>query len=82
MTELWCTGTLLQQVKIWVPDLANFSKTAEQKQTPLILFVARLEIRIISKNEPDRYILRGVIAIKRYRTNDQKSEVTAIQSQN
>ena len=67
-TELWCTGTLLQQVKIGVPDLANFSKTAEQKQTPLILFVARLEIRIILKNEPNWCTLEVVIAKTRYRT--------------
>ena len=40
----------------------NFSKTAEQKQTPLVPFVALLEIRIILKNEPNRCTLQGVIA--------------------
>ena len=48
--------------------LANFSKTAEQKTTPLIQFEALLEIRIL-KNVPNRCILRGVIAKIRYRTN-------------
>ena len=49
-------------------SLANFSKTAEQKQTPLIQFVALLEIRIILKNEPNRRSLQGVIAKRMYRT--------------
>ena len=42
---------------------------AEQKQTPLVQFVALLEIRIILKNEPNRCILQEVIAKIRYRTN-------------
>ena len=46
----------------------NFLKTAEEKQTPLVPSVALLEIRIILKNEPNRYIFRGVIANIRYRT--------------
>ena len=48
----------------------NFSKKAEQKQTPLIPFVVLLEIRIILKNEPNQgqCILQGVIAKIRYRT--------------
>ena len=48
--------------------LANFSKTAEQKQTPLVQFVVLLEIPIILKNELNRCTLRGVIAKIRYRT--------------
>ena len=32
------------------------------KKTPLVQFVAMLEIRIILKNEPNRFILKGVIA--------------------
>ena len=58
----------LLEVKSRATLLVNFSKTAEQKQTPSTQFVELLEIRIISKNEPNRYILRGVIAIIRYGT--------------
>ena len=46
----------------------NFSKTTEQKQTPLEQLLAPLEIRIILKNEPNPCILQGVIAKIRYRT--------------
>ena len=57
MTELqggvgWCQQLL--GLKSRSSLLVNFSKTAEQKQTPLEQFVALLEIRIIFKNEPDR----------------------------
>ena len=62
----WCQPLL--GLKPRASLLANFSKTAVQKQTPLVHFVALLEIRIILKNEPNRYIFRGVIAIIRYRT--------------
>ena len=66
----WCTGWCqpLLRLKSRSSLLDNFSKTAEQKKTPLVQFVALLEIRILSKNEPNRCILRGVIAIIRYRT--------------
>ena len=49
VTCRYTKGTGHQFVKIEVCVLANFSKTAEQKKTPLVQFVARLEIRIILK---------------------------------
>ena len=66
----WCTGwcQLLLGLKPRASLLANSSKTAEQKLTPFTQSVSPLEIRIILKNEPNRYILRGVIAIIRYGT--------------
>ena len=67
VTCRYTKGTGHQFDKIGVCVLANFSKTAEQKKTPLLQFVARLEIRIILKNEPNRCILQGVIAKIRYR---------------
>ena len=57
-----------REVKLGSSSPANFSKTAEQKKTPLVQFEALLEIRIISKNEPNRCIIQGVIAKIRYRT--------------
>ena len=63
----WCHPLL--GLKIRASLLANFSKTAEQKQTPLGQLVVLLEIRVILKNEPNRCILQEVIAKKRYRTN-------------
>ena len=62
----WCFSP--QEVKLRPTFLANFSKTAEQKQTPLLPFVAQLETRIISKNEPNRCIFQEVIAKIMYRT--------------
>ena len=69
MTELqggvgWCQPLL--GLKSRSSLLANFSKTAEQKQTPLVQFVALLEIRIILENEPNRCTLVEVIAKIRY----------------
>ena len=57
-----------QELNLGSTFLANFSKTAEQKQTPLVQFVAQLETRVILKNEPNRCILQEVIAKIRYRT--------------
>ena len=45
-----------------------FSLKRLNKKTPLVQFVALLEIRIVSKNEPNRFILQGVIAKISYRT--------------
>ena len=61
----WCFSP---EVKLESNFLANFSKTAEQKQTPLVQFVALLKIRLILKNEPNRCTLQEVIAKRRYRT--------------
>ena len=60
----------------------SFSETAEQKQTPLVPFVALLEIRIILKNEANRWTVEGVIAKTMYRTKLRKSEVTSVQRPN
>ena len=49
----------------------------KQKQTPLKKFLALLEIRIILKNEPNRIIVKGVIAKKKYRTNWPQSRDTS-----
>ena len=62
----WCQP--LQGLKrgqvYWPISLKRLNKN----KTPLVLFVALPEIRIILKNELNRYILRGVIAKRRYRT--------------
>ena len=55
-------------LKIRASLLANFSKTAEQKQTPLGQLVALLEIRIILKDEHNRSTLEEVIAKSKYPT--------------
>ena len=62
----WCQPLL--GLKPRASLLTDFSKTAEQKQTPLVPSVTLLEIRIILKNEANRNILRGVIAKTVYRT--------------
>ena len=67
VTCRYTKGTGHQYVRKGVCVLANFSKTAEQKKTPFVQFVARLETRIILKNEPNRCILQGVIAKIMYR---------------
>ena len=62
----WCQPLLVLKPRASL--LANFSETTEQKQTPLKQLAALLGIRIILKNEHNRYFLQGVIAIILYRT--------------
>ena len=52
----------------WAKFPVQFLKNGSTKKTPLILLVARPEIRIISENEPNRCTLQGVTAKIRYRT--------------
>ena len=75
----WSSGYCFspQEVNLGSTFLANFSKTAEQKQTPLVPFLAQLETRVILKYVPNRCIIKEVIAKIRYRTKWPQSRDTA-----
>ena len=55
----------------------QFLKNGWTKKPLLILLVAQLEIRIISKNEPNRCTLQGVTATIMYRTKWPQTRNTA-----
>ena len=70
------TGTLLHQVKIGAPVLANFSKTAERNGTRPISEQSLAQAGSNKKNHQNRFTLQRVIPKLRYRTKSPKSQGT------